>query len=276
MRLDIPIIPGFSLVFGDARPDQKYPTAQLQKGFILLDQGVELAEEAVGFGVPLVKRGLQTIFPGDVALTWQQKGSTWVVTAKFKLNLVEKISKGGNGNVGDKPFYAVKDFLAEIIRRFPIFRGVLTSISITLRRMFGWKTTYAEEGTSTDVKVIYTIESGTGKMMVDFDLGDLSTGVTEVVVMNEQGGRTFDRYRDTSGISLQGEEVGCWDEVRTEQAWFESSSRKVAFRLGQVRGAHLFRGRELIGSRLAWAGFGYTFPPSMLRLRYELKIERFA
>ena len=73
----------------------------------------------------------------------------------------------------------------------------------------------------------------------------------------------FDRYRDTSGISLQGDEIGCWDEVNAEEAWFESSTRQIAFRLGQVKGARLFRGRELIGSRLAWAGFGYSFPPSI-------------
>ena len=276
MQLNIPIIPGLSLNFGDSLPGHKYATAQLQKGFILIDQGVELTEEAVGFGVPLVKRGLQTIFPGNVELTWKKEGSTWVVNAQFKLNLVEQISRDGKGNVGNGSFYAAKDFLAEVIRRFPIFRSLLTSISSLLRRAFDWKTTYAEGAAAGEVKMIYTIETGTGRMMVDIDLCDLPADLTEVVVMNEQGAHAFDRYQDTSGNSFRGKEVGCWDEVEAEEAWFESTSRHLAFRLRKVEGAHLFRGRELVGSRLAWAGFGYTFPASMRILRYELKIERLA
>jgi hypothetical protein len=276
MGLNIPTIPGLSLNFGDPLSDQKYPTARLQKGFILLDEGVELTEEAVGFGVPVVKRGLQTMFPGDVAMTWLKEGSTWVVTAKFKLNLVERISGSGNGAVGDRSFYAVKDFLAEVIRRYPFFRSLLTSISSILRRLFNWKTTYAEEATSAAVKIIYTIEAGTGRTMVDIDLSGLPPDLTEVVVMNEQGAHAFDRYQDSSGNHFQGEEVGCWDLVDAEEAWFESSHRKIAFKLRQVKGVQLFRGRELVGSRLAWAGFGYTFPPSIQRLKYELIIERLA
>jgi hypothetical protein len=145
-----------------------------------------------------------------------------------------------------------------------------------LRRVFNWKTTYVEEEAAGEVKMIYTIETGTGRMMVDIDLCGLPADLTEVVVMNEQGAHAFDRYQDSSGNNFRGEEVGCWDEVEADEAWFESSSRHVAFRLRKLEGARLFRGRELIGSRLTWAGFGYTFPPSMRRLRYELKIERLA
>ncbi len=276
MGLNIQILPGITLDFGDPLPDQHYPTTRLQKGFILRDQGTQLTEEAVGFGVPVVKRGLQSIFPGEAALTWEKQGSTWVVSAHFKLNLVEKISKGGNGNVGNKSFYALKDTLAEGIRRYPVIRGLLTSISSALRRVFNWKTTYAEGGVPAAVTVVQTIEPGTGKISVDIDLSALPPGLTEVVMMNEQGAHAFDRYGDTSGKSLSGEAIGCWDEVEAEEAWFESSIRKIAFKLGQVKGAQLFRGRELIGSRLAWAGFGYTFPPSIGKLHYELKIERLA
>jgi hypothetical protein len=92
--------------------------------------------------------------------------------------------------------------------------------------------------------------------------------------MNEQAALTFDRYQDTSGILLQGHEIGCWDEVHAREAWFESTAHRVAFRLCQVKGARLFRGRELVGSRLAWAGFGYSFSPSNQTFRYELRIEK--
>ncbi|HEX7619799.1 MAG TPA: hypothetical protein VF359_01215 [Anaerolineales bacterium] len=277
MEINIPLFHGISLKIGEPLSDRMdYPTVRLQRGFLLLDQGQDLAEEAVGFGVPVLKRGMQTIFPGDVALSWLQKGSTWEVTAQFKLNLLEKISRGGNETVGNKPFYAAKNFLSAIIRRFPFLRSQLTTLSNMLRQVFNWKTTYADGGISAGVQVNYIIEEKTGKTMVDVDVSHLPADITEVVVMNEQGAHAFDRYLDSSGNTLQGDEIGCWDEVNADEAGFESSSRQVAFRLGRVKGARLFRGRELIGSRLAWAGFGYSFPPSIQRLRYEMKIERVA
>ncbi len=257
-------------------PENRYPTGRLQKGFLLLHQGQELAEEAVGFGVPVLKRGLQTIFPGAVSLTSLQKGSTWEVTAFFKLNLVEKISGVGNRTVENRLFYAAKNFLAAVIRGLPSLRGLLTTASSELRQIFHWETKYADAGFSATVKMIYTIQAETGKLTVEMDTSSLHPSITEVVVMNEQGAHHFDRYADASGASLQGEEIGCWDEVKAGEAWFESSAHQIVFRLGQVKGARLFRGRELLRPRLAWAGFGYSFPPTLQKMQYEMKIERLA
>ena len=274
MGIDIPLFQGISLNLGEPLQDQKkYPTARLQKGFLLLDRGQDLAEEAVGFGVPVLKRGLQTIFPGQVEFTWQNNSLIWEVTAHYRLNLVEKITRGEGDTVGNKTFYAAKDFLAELIRRFPLFRSLLTTLSSALRMIFHWETTYVDGGVSIDVQVSSIIEEKTGKISVDIDLSYLPPDVTEVVVMNEQGARAFDLYRDSSGASMQNEEIGCWDEVNADSAWFECRPHRVAFKLVQVKGARLFRGRELIGSRLAWAGFGYSFPASQKKFSYELKIE---
>jgi len=98
-------------------------------------------------------------------------------------------------------------------------------------------------------------------------------GITEVIVMNEQGAHYFDQYHDSTGASLAGKEIGCWDEVAASEAGFASSNQRVAFTLPRVPGAQLFRGRELVGSRLAWAGFGYSFPPAISRFNYSVKIE---
>jgi hypothetical protein len=48
----------------------------------------------------------------------------------------------------------------------------------------------------------------------------------------------------------------------------------VSFSLGQVEGARLRRGREMIGSRVAWSGFGYSFPPTLSGFGYELTVAR--
>jgi hypothetical protein len=53
-----------------------------------------------------------------------------------------------------------------------------------------------------------------------------------------------------------------------------SDAHRVAFSLAQADGATLHRGRELIGSRLAWSGFGYSLPPILSRFAYDLTIAR--
>ena len=275
MEIEIPLFQGLSLIFGDAPPDKKaYPTASLQKGFILNDNGRELAEEAVGFGVPVLKCGLQTIFPGSVSLTCSHEDTNWNITALFKLDLLERISKADKSAVENKFFYIAKDVLAALIRFLPFLRRPLTAISSQLRRSFNWETIYTPAGFSTRLKVLYTLDAESGCVGVEIDTRDLPAQITEVMVMNEQAAHAFDRYQDTSGLLLQGHEIGCWDEVHAREAWFESTAHRVAFRLCQVKGARLFRGRELVGSRLAWAGFGYSFSPSIQSFRYELRIEK--
>ena len=200
MGIDIPFPQGISLKIGEPLQDRKgYPTGRLQKGFILLDHGEQMAEEAVGFGVPVLKRGLQAIFPGDVSLTWQRTGSTWEVTALYQMNLVEKISRSNHENVGSKWVYRVKDILAESIRRFPPLRGLLTGISSLLRKVFNLKTIYVEGEFSTELKVTTTLDGSTGRMVVEIEAGGLPAEVTEVVVMNEQGAHFFDLLRGLRG-----------------------------------------------------------------------------
>ena len=48
----------------------------------------------------------------------------------------------------------------------------------------------------------------------------------------------------------------------------------MAFSLAQAHGARLLRGRELVGARLAWAGFGYALRPGRPGFAYDLRFER--
>ena len=81
---------------------------------------------------------------------------------------------------------------------------------------------------------------------ITVDTTDLpQDGVTEVVVMNEQGARHFDQYRDASGILLRGKEIGCWDEVTSEWASFVSESHGLAFTLRQFKGGAALSGKRI-------------------------------
>lgn len=276
MKLAVPLCEGLSLAIADrATAGEDYPTRRLQKGLLLLDRGQALAEEGVGFGVPILKRGIQTVFPGGLELAERHQGPVWEVTATFEMNLVERLAKAGAGSLRSRSLYAAKNSLAALHRRVPALRGPLTATSNALRRSFGWVTTFEEAGSAATVTLTYTIRGGEGEVTVAVDLSELpSDGVSAVVVMNEQGAHHFDHYRDSDGTTLAGSEIGTWDEVTAARASFVSAGHRVAFSLGPAPGATLHRGRELIGSRVAWSGFGYSFPPTLRSFTYDLGIAR--
>ncbi len=276
MEVTIPFTAGIVLKIGDqTSPETGYPSGQLQKGFLLLMDGQDLAEEAVGFGVPVLKHGVRTIFPGAVTLATQKIGFLQVITATFRMNLEEKLTRPGSHPVESRWIYRIKNYLAALIRRLPLLRGLLTGLSNAVRRISGWETTFAESDFCTEVSMIYTIDPQAGMLKVEVACpvelaGD---GITEVVVMNEQGA-AFDTYQDSSGNNLKGKEIGCWDKVSAGWATFTSQAHRLSFTLWQVDDMALYRGREQVDSRLSWAGFGYSFPPSLSRICYSIKIEK--
>jgi hypothetical protein len=277
MGIVIPLFNNLSLKIDNGfSGNNKYPTTKLQKGLLLLNQNIDLAEEAVGFGFPVIKRGLITIFPGTATLSYELVNSTCTIKARYCMNLVEKITSGDNEILRGGLFYFLKNILAAVIRHLPIFRALLTSISNRIRRIFNWETTYNSTGIITELEVTYTIEKNTGKVIIEIVSDNLPPDITEVVVMNEQGASSFDTYQDKSGILLHGEQIGCWDRVQGKEASFTSSNQHITFRVAQVPGSQLYRGRELVDTRLNWAGFGYSYPPSIKRFHYDLWIERFA
>jgi hypothetical protein len=314
MEINLPALPGLVLKIEDARPARpghaaragghatragaaqppgSYPTSRLQKGLLLVYRGEELAEEAVGFGVPVLKRGLNTVFPGGLRLTarrssgpagppapdWQpsgpgrRDGADWEIAALFRMCLEERLHRPGRDTLDGKPLYAIKNLLAASIRRFPALRSPLTAASSAARRTLGWETTYEIAGFEAEVTVTYKVHGEAGVIEVEVDTAALAPdGISEIAVMNEQGGRHFDRYCDSDGTCRRGAEIGCWDPVTAREAWFISDAYGLAFTLRQADGAALYRGRELVGKRLAWAGFGYTFRPAGGTFSYEVRI----
>jgi len=276
MKLIIPLGQGLSLKLTPNSENQPgFPTAHLQKGFLLLDEDQDLAEEGVGFGVPVLMRGLKTIFPGGIQLDILEEGPLKVVRATYRMDLEEKMGKPGNSGIENKLLYVTKNYLAALIRKIPAVRGLLTGISNGLRKIFGWETLYELSEFTTKVSMTYTFDQQAGVLDVVMEsLDQRALGVTEIVVMNELGARNFDHYADSDQNSLQGKEIGCWDEVSAKEASFFDKIHGVSFNVIQIAGARLYRGRELIGSRLAWSGFGYSISPALGGFRYRIKIGR--
>ena len=182
-----------------------YPSKVIQKGLLLFDHGEALSEEGVGFGVPIIKQGVHTFFPGKVELHKLSEGKNFDVSVVFFINLEEKIGKPGKTVVNNTTIYRIKDSLAGLYRRFKYLRNLLGLISTTGRSMLGWETTYEQTPHCWKIKVTYSICPESGVVWISLDSrNELLDGVTEVVMMNEQGANFFDLYQESGGISLQG------------------------------------------------------------------------
>ncbi|MGE5123705.1 MAG: hypothetical protein ACM3H7_04250 [Acidobacteriaceae bacterium] len=276
MRMDFQLNSGVTLLLDSGlAPDQTYPTAKIRKGLVMVYEGQVLCEEAVGFGLPILKRGLQAIFPGEIELTPAINSLAYEVRARYRLNLEERIKKAGASTLQSPILYRCKNALAALMRRLPFMRTLLSGASSLLRSTLEWETTYEPTNESDFVTLIYAADPHRGIIRVTLEsIEQRQPGVTEIIVMNEQGARFFERYQDAEGASLHGDEIGCWDEVKARQAKFICPALGLAFSLAQADHARLYRGRELIGARLAWAGFGYTLAPPQDHFSYEITVSK--
>lgn len=273
MIIEIPFIQGYSLIIENNPSELSgYPTTRLQKGLILKHLDQKLDEEGVGFGVPVIKRGLLTFFSGEAEFEIETDGLLWIISASYTMNLTEKISKRNNKHLESKFVYFTKNLLAAVIRKVPITRKILTSASSGLRQLFNLTTIYVHSDFSDVIPVIYRIDPEKGIVWTELDSSKLNPGVTEIVIMYEQGARSFNEYGDTSRLILRDEEIGCWDQVIAEKAWLSSIQHHISFRLSQVDGPRLFRGREVEDSRLSWAGFGYSFSPTLNNFKIKMEL----
>lgn len=260
----------------DAAGADGFPSARLQRGLLLRDGPADLAEEGVGFGVPVLKCGAHTVFPGGADLEVREDGPLCTIRAVYRMDLVERLAGARGGTLRSRPLYAAKDALAALHRRLPAARRVLTAASSALRRRFRWRTVYVPVGLCAVIPVTVSVDRRDGSLVVSAALGGLPAGATEVALMNEQGARTFTRYEDEAGAVLLGGAIGTWEEVTAPVARFVSTARRVSFAAERVDGTTLYRGRELVGTRLAWAGLGLLVPAARRDVSYTVRVSRTA
>jgi hypothetical protein len=248
-----------------------YPTSVIQKGLILCDGASDLAEEGVGFGVPLLKQKLGTVFPASARIVSSNaKG----LTADFDMSLAEGFST--EKKAVDSPLLdLVKEVLAGAHRGIPLLRCPLSALSSAIRTVFSLKTVFHRTVSLGFVRVEYRIDKTLGKLTVRVDArGAARDRCTELIVMNELGARHFCRYRDSDGLSLGEAKIETWHEVRASEASFLDPARKLGFSVRRHPAGRLFRGREVVAGRLSWAGFGYVLPADTATFRYSVRIRR--
>jgi hypothetical protein len=243
-----------------------YPSSRVQKGLALAWEERDLSEEGVGFGVPVFRVGLETIFPGGCRSWTREDGKFTALGVDYEMSLVGRMARKGKNM---KIAHRVRERLSSLHRKHPGLRGAFMSASQALRRVFFLEDVFEKIPSAGLVRAVYSIEGCS--IHVDLRIQQKG-GQAQVIVMNEQGANYFDLYRDSDGLRLRGNEIGSWDETSAEEASFVDSQHRIAFTLEKVQGARMFRGRELATERLAWAGLAYVLPGKAVNFTYTIRI----
>jgi hypothetical protein len=156
---------------------------------------------------------------------------------------------------------SIKEITALLHRSYPLTRRALTDISNALRKAFGIRTEFEQGQSAGVVRMEYAFDPERRKVDISMDAsGVRGNSLAELIVMNEQGAGFFTEYSDSDGVRLHDSAIGTWSPVTAETASFLDPRHGVSFSLRRIRGARLYRGRELVPDRLAWAGFAYVIP----------------
>ena len=294
-----------------------YPTARLCRGprpaLAHRPDGplVDLTEEGVGFGVPVLRSGRRCLFASSARVTVlplvgdrgagaplppreRHNGSSpygfscdpLLVRYLYHLDVAEHLHLGGMPDRTLPIVDRVREAFSALHRAVPSTRPVLDRASASLHRTLRTSTSFDREPFPAVVGVVYVVRPMDGSLDVHVDArAAVREGVEEVTVMNELGATAFTRYQDTSGRRLDGAAIGSWTEVDTPTACFAAPEHGVSFTVRRLDSpgerddphdgsrARLFRGREHAPGRLAWAGLAFALPPTAPTISYQIRLD---
>jgi len=275
IRIEMPL--GVCLHFKDPEiVPGDYPACRIQKGLVLVLENRDISEEGIGFAVPVLKFGNETIFPGNACVSTEKDGDISVVKIDYDMNLVERMVVKSSRRIESEAFYRIKECFSWLHRKYPLLRGILVQSSNSLRRTWGLETRFEKIACAGMVSIVNTVNTKNGTIHVGVDISNVNKErCIEVNIMNELGANYFDSYCDSNGLFLKGNAIGTWDETFADEASFIDSCDNVAFTLNAKKGARMFRGRELVEGRLAWSGLAYRLPGDIINFTYDIRIGRF-
>ncbi|MHB8086033.1 MAG: hypothetical protein ACYDHZ_09415 [Dehalococcoidia bacterium] len=260
-------------IFFDSTPNRlnNYAADRIQKGLVLDCGEKELVEEGTGFGVPVLKFGSEAFFPGAARLCCYKDGEPVQLTVEYDLNLVHRMSSH-NKLIDTSTFYSAKEFFSWLHRKYPPLRSPLATGADAIKCIAGLQSRFEVIPTVATINTVYFVYPD-GLILVTLDLSGLPKNRrAEVIICNEMGANYFDGYEDSNGIILSGKAIGTWDEMQTARGSLTDSCHGIKFTVPRVKGARLFRGRELVPGRLAWSGLNYVLTQVPRVFTYEIKV----
>jgi hypothetical protein len=226
--------------------------ADLQKGLILVIDGVEAVGEGTGFGLPVLVYSGETYFSGSSSVYVSQRPSGCIIRKEFTMDRVARNSFR-NVTLENRAARTFITHLSDLYQKHRRFR-LLTLKDLTRRISIG--KAFLEAASMGRVIVTYTVDESCITVKADFK-NLKKRGLEKIFMLNEQGSRLFRKYIDSRGTELTDDMIGAWDAVVGEWACLKTSRGELAFRLWRVEKSVLRRGQEFLQGSLDWVGLDY-------------------
>jgi hypothetical protein len=246
-------------------------TAQLHKGLVMVYDGLELIEEGIGFGVPVVKYNDKTYFSGKAKASIKESEDNIILEKQFVLDTVSR-KRFFKAYVNDD-FYSL---IHKLFEKGYLGHDTLLPINnkiMELRDLFKIKTDFQKVEPRGTVTTQYIFEPNKIKINVDFSKLNFKDCM-QTLVLNEQGASGFGNYSDSSNLKLAGRQIGAWAQVMAKEASLTSLGGALTFTLQSSKSANLFRGWEKTKNRFSWAGLSYALDAETKLFNYTINISQ--
>lgn len=251
-------------LYPDCRPNH-LETSPLHKGLVLLYRGRELIEEGVGFGVPVVKYADKTYFPGKATVSINDRTLTKVYT----LNMISVKKLGAAGYIDDRLYSTLRRNFERLYLQKKL-KGLFNKV-MEVRDALKVSTEFQMVKPRGKVTVTYSCQPSCIGIHADYSELSLD-GCREMLMLNEQGSSYFQKYVDSDGSVLVGNQIGAWDPVNAGSASLQSISWPLKFSVSSRPGALLYRGYERTHRRFSWAGLSYSIKLNSTGFSYSIDL----
>jgi hypothetical protein len=243
----------------------------ISKGLVLVQNGNELIGEGSGFGVPVALCREKTYFPGSSMLHVLRREDCTAFVKQFTLDMLPEkwFRKARLENITQR---RLSGQIASIYGKYEHVRYAFETLKLkNLSRSIGIHTNFVISKPIGNVNVAYLIKPPIIHVKADFKPLRKSS-LRKISLLNEQSSQYFDNYRDSNGTVLHREKIGTWERVTADWACMSHSSGAIGFRLWQVKGAVLRRGREFLNGVLDWVGLDYEVDAGRTCFEYDIEV----
>ncbi len=255
-------------VYSNTHP-QNMKIADLQKGLILSYNGIDVIGEGTGFGVPIAKYSDKTVFSGSSSLYVRKLGNNIEIRKEFLMDLVTK-DRLRSFKLKIPAIRILSDFFClQYQRHKRLVQPVLIVRGLFFK--FGIKSSFMKSSHKGTVNVTYIMDRNRIRVKMNFSQLE-QTNLAKVFILNEQGAHFFRTYSDSEGLRLVDEEIGAWDNVTAQSAKIANEQNRIGFRLKNIEGSRLKRGREMMEGSLDWIGLDYELDAKYCNFEYEIEL----
>lgn len=236
---------------------------------------IDLCEEGVGLGVPILQCTRDFFFPGTAIAEPVGEVREGVAKKIFILDLINRIQAETRRVHKFTWVYSrlLNRTFKSVIGRRILLRYFKSIVGQKILKFTYNAPKFIRVSDHGQASCIYLIDTKHHRINITINFSGIHKhNLQKIYVSNELGGHVFTHYRDSSNIRLRENQIGEWNKIHASWAMFYSPRMELGFLVDIPSGIEAFRGREANSPELCWSGIILSLPPSIKELQYTITL----